>query len=169
MQLNYEIISPRDLTKTEKILLACKGEEFHFLRCEGVLKVRKSLPKVKTLIKIAEAMWRFDQYLEEDDTWEIDRLWREAKTIAGEEAADQLYMAWRDAHSEKLAADERQAVSEWLDGRDVPDELDAISEALGSYRPGFIKALWGETHSTDTLFLYGFQTGADAARRAVMV
>ena len=69
---------------------------------------------------------------------------------------------------EKLDAEDKRDAAAWLQGHDIPDELDAICDTIGTYRPGFIKALWSQTTSTDALFLYGYQTGMEAARKAVL-
>ena len=168
MQFTYELISPKELTKTEKILLACRGEDFCCIRHNGVVKINKALPKPKTVAKIAATMWQYDQLMDEPEAWEIDALWKQLRQIAGETAADQIYQAWSEALREKLDAEDKRAAAEWLQGRDIPDELDAICDTMGSYRPGFIKALWSQTTSTDALFLYGYQTGMEAARKAVL-
>lgn len=167
MKFTYELVSPKELTKTENILLACKGEDFYCIRRNSVVKINKTLPKPKMVVKIAEAMWQFDQLLGCDEAEQIDKLWQQAKQIAGETAADQIYRAWNEALREKLDAENRRAVAEWLRGRDIPDELDAICDTIGTYRPGFIKALWSQTTSTDAIFLYGYHVGMEAARKAV--
>ena len=168
MQFTYELISPKELTKTEKILLACKGEDFCCIRHNGVVKINKALPKPKTLVKIADAMWQFDRLLDCAEAEQMDDLWKQLRQIAGEEAADQIYRAWGEALREKLDAEDKRAAAEWLQDRSIPDELDAICDTIGTYRPGFIKALWSQTTSTDALFLYGYQTGMEAARKAVL-
>ena len=169
MQFTYELVGPQELTKTEKILLACRGEDFCCIRHNGVVKINKALPKPKTLAKIAAAMWEFDRPLNCAEMEQVDELWNQLQQIAGENAAEQIYAAWREAIREKLDAEDKRAAAKWLQGRTIPDELDAISDTIGSYRPGFIKALWSQTASADALFLYGYQTGMEAARKAVMV
>ena len=94
----------------------------------------------------------------------MDDLWKQLRQIAGEEAADQIYRAWGEALREKLDAEDKRDAAAWLQGRNIPGELDAICDTIGTYRPGFIKALWSQTTSTDALFLYGYQIGMEAAR-----
>ena len=93
MQFTYELVGPQELTKTEKILLACRGEDFCCIRHNGVVKINKALPKPKTLVKIAGAMWQFDRLLECAEAEQMDDLWKQLRQIAGEEAADQIYRA----------------------------------------------------------------------------
>lgn len=167
MQFAYELVSLKELTRTEKILLACKGKEFCFIRHNGVVKINKALPKPKTLVKIADAMWQFDHLLSCDESWQMDELWHRVKRIAGEDAAAQLYAAWSEALHEKLDAEDKQDAAEWLLTHDIADELDAICDTIGTYRSGFIKALWSLTTRTDAIFLYGYQVGMEAAKKAV--
>ena len=168
MQFTYEVISPKELTKTEKILLACKGEDFCCIRRNGVVKINKTLPNPKAVVKIAAAMWQFDHLLDCAEAEQMHDLWKQLQQIAGEAAAVQIHSAWIEALREKLDAEDKRASAEWLQDRSIPDELDAICDTIGSYRPGFIKALWSQTTSTDALFLYGYQTGMEAARKAVL-
>lgn len=168
MQFAYELVSLKELTKTEKILLACKGEDFCCIRHNGVVKINKALPKPKTLVKIAGHMWQFDQLQDCAETEQMDDFWKQLRQIAGEEAADQIYRAWSEALREKLDAEDKRDASAWLQGRDVPAELDTICDTIGTYRPGFIKALWRQTASTDAIFLYGYQVGMEAAKKAVL-
>lgn len=168
MQFAYELVSPKELTKTEKILLACKGKEFYFIRHNGVVKINKALPKPKTLVKIADAMWQFDHLLDCDESWQMDELWQRVKRIAGEDAAVQLSAAWSEALHEKLDAEDKRDAAEWLQAHSIPDELDAVSDTIGVYRSGFIKALWSLTMRADAIFLYGYQVGMEAAQKAVL-
>lgn len=166
MQLTYELISPQELTKTEKILLACKGEDFCCIRHNGVVKINKALPNPEAVVEIAGAMWQFGRLLDCAEAERMDNLWEQLRQIAGEVAANQIYAAWSEALREKLDAEEKSAAAEWLQGRNIPDELDAICDTIGTHLPGFIKALWSQTTSTDAIFLYGYQTGMDAVRKA---
>lgn len=168
MQFTCELVSFKELTKTEKILLACKSEEFYCIRHNGVVKINKGLPKPKTLVKIADAMWQFDHLLDCAEAAQMDDLWQRVKQIAGETAADQIYRAWSEAIREKLDAEDKRDAAEWLQDRDILDELDAICDTIGTYRPGFIKALWSLTTRTDAIFLYGYQVGMEAAKKAVL-
>ena len=164
MQFTYDLLSPTELSKTEKIILALKGENFCCIRHNGVVKINKALPKPKTLVKIAGAMWQFDRLLDRAEAAQMDDLWKQLRQIAGEEAADQIYRAWGEALREKLDAEDKRDAAAWLQGRNIPGELDAICDTIGTYHPGFIKALWNQTTSTDAIFLYGFQTGMAVAR-----
>lgn len=164
MKLNYELVSNQELTKTEKILLACNGDDFCFIRYNGVLKINKALPNPKTLAKIAETMWQFDHLLDFTEEEQMDELLQRVKQIAGKEAAVQLNSAWIEAVREKLDGEYNRAAAEWLHGRDILGNLDAIE----TYNHGIIKALWRQSNSTDAIFLYGYQTGVEAARKAVL-
>lgn len=161
MKLNYEFVSHQELTETEKIILDLRGEDFCFIRRNGVLKINKALPKPKTLARIAATMWQFDTFLDFTEEAQVDELWQLVKQIAGENAAVQLTMAWNEDLREKREAEYMRTAAEWLQGIDITDELDSI----GSYRPGFISAVWKQTHSTDAIFLYGYQAGMEAACR----
>lgn len=168
MQFTYELVSHQELTKTEKIILACKGEDFFCIRHNGVVKINKAIRKAKTVAKLAAAMWQFDQLLDCAEAEQMDELLRQVEQIAGVAAAVQINSAWNEALHEKLEAEDRKAAAEWIQGRSIKDELDAISDTIGSYHPGFIKALWRHTTSPDAIFLYGYQTGMEAARKAAM-
>lgn len=165
MQFTYEIISSSELTKADRVLLALKGEEFYFFRSKGIVKINKAQPKVASLVKIGTAMWQIDRLLDSVDAEAMDKLWREAEEIAGEEAAAQLYRAWSTALDEKMEREATRAAKEWMEGRNIIDDLDTISDAV-EYSSKFLKALWRETTDTDAIFVYGYQLGLQAARKA---
>ena len=169
MQLHYELIGPKELTKTERMLLACSGEEFFFLRRNGVLLINKGLRSPKRLTKIATDLWRHEGFGTEQDTDEINDHYNRVLEIAGKEAAYQLLSTWNEAFQEKMEAGSKREASEWIQNNDILDELDAISETEGAYRPDFIKALWSQTKSTNALFLYGYQKGMEAAGKGVAI
>ena len=164
MQFVYDIVSTKELTSTERMILALRGEEFTFLRSKGVVKINAALPKVATLVKIAKSMWEIDRLLDSVDGEIMDGLWKKVKKIAGEDAASHLYRAWGDALQEKLEKDAEIAAKDWLHGRNLADEMDSISDAV-EYSSRFIKALWRETTDTDAIFVYGYQLGLQAARQ----
>ena len=165
MQLNYLLISPKELSKIEEIIFSYSSKPFCFFRRKGVLLINQELRKPQTLAKIAADLWKHDQLQDDQGESEIDSLCDQVLEIAGNEAAYQLIDTWRDALHEKLDAQNKAAAAEWLQGRDILDELDSIGD---SYRPGFIEALWSATRSTDAIFLYGYQAGMEAARKAAM-
>ena len=165
MQLNYLLISPKELTEIEEIIFSCSRKPFCFFRRKDVLLINQELRKPQTLAKIAADLWKHDQLQDDQGASEIDSLCDQVREIAGNEAAGQLLDAWRDALHEKLDAQNKAAAAEWLQSRDILDELDSIGD---SYRPGFIEALWSATRSTDAIFLYGYQAGMEAARKAAI-
>lgn len=166
MKLVCEFVSYQELSAAERVIIACSGEEFCFLRYGGVLKINRALPKQKTLVKIAQAMWQIDHLLEGESADRMDDLWQQAKTIAGDDGAMQLYSAWHQALKEKLDAENKEAAKAWLDGRNVPDELDAIGD-LCNYSSGLLNALWAiskrSSDAINAIFLYGCQIGMEAA------
>ena len=161
MELKIEFISRKELSEVEKLLLELKKERFFFLRYKGVVKVNKELPK--SVSEIASEMWKYDFLLDSDGEQKVDALLQRVKQLAGEDAAAQLQGVWIEALREKLDAENKAAASEWLQGRDIIDDIDSI----GSYNPGFISALWNLTRNVDTIFLHGYQTGMEAGRKAV--
>ena len=168
MQLNYMIISPQELTEIEEIIFSYSSKPFCFFRSKGVLLFNQELRKPQTLAKIAAGLWQHDQLQDDQGASEIDSLCDQVREIAGNEAAGQLLDAWRDALHEKLDAQNKAAAAEWLQDRDILDELDSIGDTDDSYRPGFIEALWSATRRTDAIFLYGYKAGMEAARKAAM-
>lgn len=167
MELKYEFVSMQEMDSLDKAILALRGEDFYFLRRNGVLQINSSLANHEELTQIAKAMWQFDHLLNEDDSEKMDALWNQAKRIVGADATDQLYHAWGEALHEQLDAENKAAAREWLSGRNVPSEIDAICDITDAYRPGFIKAIWSESRNTDALFLYGYYAGVEAARMEV--
>lgn len=168
MQLNYLLISPKELTEIEEIIFSCSRKPFCFFRRKDVLLINQELRKPQTLAKIAADLWQHDQLQDDQGASEIDSLYDQVREIAGNEAAGQLLDTWREALHEKLDAQNKAAAAEWLRDMDILDELDSIGAASDSYRPGFIEALWSATRSTDSIFLYGYQAGMEAARKAAM-
>lgn len=169
MQLNYLIISHQELTEIEEIIFSCSRKPFCFFRRKGVLLINKELRNPKILAKIATDLWQHDQLQDDQGVSEINSLSDLVREIAGNEAASQLLDTWRDALHEKLDAENKAAAAEWLRNLDIIDELDSIGAASDSYRPGFIEALWNATRRTDAIFLYGYQAGMEAARKAAFV
>ena len=166
MPLNYMIISPQELTEIEEIIFSCSRKPFCFFRRKDVLLINQELGKPQTLAKIAAVLWQHDQLQDDQGASEIDSLCDKVREIAGNEAAGQLLDTWRDALHEKLDAQNKAAAAEWLQDRDILDELDSIGD---SYRPGFIEALWSATRRTDAIFLYGYKAGMEAARKVALV
>ena len=164
MQFVYDIVSTKELTSTERMILALRGEEFTFLRSKGVVKINAAMPKVASLVKIAKSMWEIDRLLDSVDGEIMDGLWKKVKKIAGEDAASQLYKAWGDALQEKLEKEAEIAAKDWLCGRNLSEEMDSISDTV-EYSSRFIKALWRETTDTDAVFVYGYQLGLQSARQ----
>ena len=164
MQFVYDIVSTKELTSTERMILALRGEEFTFLRSKGVVKINAAMPKVASLVKLAKSMWEIDRLLDSVDGEIMDGLWKKVKKIAGEDAASKLYKAWGDALQEKLEKEAEIAAKDWLCGRNLSEEMDSISDAV-EYSSRFIKALWRETTDTDAIFVYGYQLGLQAARQ----
>ena len=109
MKLNYELVSHKELTETEKIILALRGEDFCFIRHNGVLRINKALPKPKTLARIAAAMWQFDTLLDYTEEAQMDELFQRVKQIAGENAAAQINRTWNEALREKRAREKKRA------------------------------------------------------------
>ena len=107
--MNYELVSHKELTETEKIILALRGEDFCFIHHKGVLKINKALPKPKTLARIAAAMWQFDTLLDCTEEAQMDELYQRVKHIAGENAASQINRAWNEALREKRAREKKRA------------------------------------------------------------
>ena len=164
MQFVYDIVSTKELTSTERMILALRGEEFTFLRSKGVVKINAAMPKVASLVKLAKSMWEIDRLLDSVDGEIMDGLWKKVKKIAGEDAASKLYKAWGDALQEKLEKEAEIAAKDWLCGRNLSEEMDSISDTV-EYSSRFIKALWRETTDTDAVFVYGYQLGLQAARQ----
>ena len=163
MKLNHLIISPKELTEIEKIVFSCSGKPFCFFRRKGVLLINKELDKTETLAELAADLWKHDQLQDTKGELEVDSIFSRVQEIAGSEAASQLLREWNDALHEKLDAENKAAASEWLRGRDIIDDLDAIE----NYTPGIVSALWSLTRSTDAVYLFGYHAGMEAARKAV--
>lgn len=167
LELKHEFVSTQELSSMDRVFFALRGWDFYFRYSNSVLHINSSLANHDELIQIAVAMWQFDHLLNEYDSESMDALWNNAKRIAGADAADQLCQAWRDALHEKLDSEAKKEAMEWLSGRNIPDELDALSGITDDYQPGLIDAIWRESRSTDALFLYGYYAGYKAARMEV--
>lgn len=109
MKLDYAFVSHQELTEIEKIIFSLRGEDFCFIRYNGVLKINKALPKPKTLARIAAAMWQFDTLLDCTDEAQMDELYQRVKQIAGENAAAQINRAWNEALRENRAGKKKRA------------------------------------------------------------
>lgn len=169
MELVCECVGYRELSNEERLLVALSGERFTFIHFDGVLKINRALPKLKALEKAARALWQIDRL--PDDMWdeELERICDEITRIAGTGAAVQLHKEWSWVRSKRLEAQKRAAAKAWLEARDLTDYLDHICDTTGGYDPGFIDALWAESHSSNALFAYGYQMGLEAAARAAAV
>ena len=165
MEFTYTITA--ELNSLERMTLALKDEPFYFIRMEGrTVKINPSLPA--EVVDIGLEMWSIDRLMDEEDSNPMDALYARLQKVCGETGADQLYHEWSRDLQSKLAAENRAEANAWLEEYDVSDELDAICDRRGTYKPGFIEALWNLTRDTNAIFLYGYQVGMEAAKKAVL-
>ena len=169
LQLNYVAVSSKELSKTEKLILACKGEDFGAILFDGVLKVNKDLKKPKKLEKIIRKVWEYDHLLTIEDSDTFDRLYTEVCTTWGKELWEQIYEAWSRTLRKSLAdQDERNAV-ELLEQYSGVDIIDSICDAFPGYSASLLKAMYRVSGDVSAIFAYGFQMGAQHAGKAVAV
>ena len=156
MEFKYTITA--ELTSIERMTLALRGEPYYFVRADdGTVKINPDLPA--EVLSIGGEMWRIDHLMEEEDTVRIDELRLRLKKICGEVGADQLYLEWNKDLHRKLKEDARMEAREWLEGMNIADELDAISDERGTYNPGLLDALWELSGNVGAIFLYGYLMG----------
>lgn len=165
LQLNYVLVSYKDLTKTERIRIACNGHDFGAILTDGILKVNKDLRKPKTLEKIVRKLFEIDHRLNCEDDGLVDRLYHDVRETWGSELWDQIWEAWGDTLDAKLAAEAKSEAAGWLAryGSDAniqyTDDLDEILDGVNPSVNGVMKAIYSAGCLRD-VFNYGFQMGA---------
>lgn len=161
LKLNYEAISSKDLSQTERIILACKHQEFGAILFHGVLKVNKDLKEPKRLEKLVRKMFAVDHPITEAESAEWDALYEEICSTWGEELWKQLREAWGDTLDAKLAAEAREAATVWLDQYGDTGYTDSIDELAPGLRDDVIRAIYFASKDIRAVFNYGFQMGAN--------
>lgn len=160
LQLNYVVVSSKELSNVEKMLLACKGQEFGAILFNGVLKINKDLKKPKKLEKLVRKMFEVDHLLscEDDALW--DMLYEEICTNWSEELWTQLRTARGDTLKAKLEVEAKEAAALWLEQYGNIDYTDSIDELLFDFRSDVIRAIYSVSRDIRMVFNYGFQMGA---------
>ena len=167
LQLNYVVISSKELTKTERIILACQGEDFGAILSNGILKVNKDLKKPKKLEKIVRRMFDVDHLLEGESAELFDELYLEVYAIWGKFLWHQIYRAWSDTLGAKLKADDKAKAAAWLEQYGNVSYTDSLDELMPDFRCGVLDAIYSESRCIWDIFNYGFQMGAQYGTKAV--
>lgn len=159
LQLNYAVISSKELSKTDKVLLACRGQDFGAILSDGVLKINKDLKKPKKLEKLVRKMFEVDHLL----SWEDDALWdmlyEEICTNWSKELWTQLRAAWGDTLHAKMDAEAKEAASIWLEQYGSVDYTDSIEDLMPDFRSDVLRAIYSASMDIRDIFNYGFQMG----------
>ena len=160
LQLNYVVVSSKDLSKTERIILACRGQEFGAILTDGILKVNKDLKKPKKLEKLVRQMFEVDHLLSSEDDALWDMLYEEICTGWSKELWLQIRTAWGDTLQAKLNAEYDTAANAWLAQYGNVDYTDHIDDLIPNSCSGVIKSIYESSRDIRDIFNYGFQMGA---------
>ena len=169
LQLNYVVISSKELSKADRILLACKGEDFGAVLSNGILKVNKDLKKPKKLEKIVRRMFGVDHFLEGESADLFDDLYHEVCAVWGEYLWSQIYRAWADTLTAKIKADNKADAAAWLEQYGDISYSDSLDDLMPDFRSGVIDAIFAKSKDLRDIFNYGFQMGARYGAKAVTV
>lgn len=169
LQLNYVVVSSKDLSKMDKIHLACRGEDFGAILSDGVLKVNKDLKKPKKLEKLVRKMFEVDHLLSFEDDELFDMLYDEIRTNWGDEVWLQIRTAWGDTLTQKLKAEDESKAAAWLEQYGDVAYTDSINDLMPGFRSGVMEAIYSASRDIRDIFNYGFQMGAQYGAKAVMV
>lgn len=167
LQLNYVVISSKELSRTEKIRLACKGHEFGAVLTDGVLKVNKDLKKPKKLEKLVRKMFEVDHLLSSEDDELMDMIYEEICKNWGEELWIQIRNAWGDTLQIKLEAEDKRKAATWLEQYGDVSYTDSIDDLMPDFRSGVIEAIYSKSRDLRDIFNYGFQMGAQYGAKEV--
>ena len=168
MNLKYELIEEKNLTHAERIILACRGMEFMFLRYNEVLKINAALPHVDELVGLAKRLWTVDCVETDEDERLTENVYNEVEKLAGEDAAGALWRAWHDAAESYRKSENNAKARAWYAEYYDLDAFDAIP----GYDSGFIEALvhvayeQKSDHRPDSyaaVFLWAYNLGREAA------
>jgi len=169
LQLNYILISSKELSKADRIVLACKGEDFGAILSGGILKVNNDLKKPKKLEKIVRRMFEVDHLLEGKSADLFDELYHQVCAAWGESLWHQIYRAWSDTLGAKLKADDKAKAAAWLEQYGDVSYTDSLDDLMPDFRSGVIDAIFAESRDLRDIFNYGFQMGAQYGTKAVAV
>ena len=169
LQLNYILISSKELSKADRIRLACSGEDFGAILSDGVLKVNKDLKKPKKLEKIVRQMFEVDHLLGGESADMFDDLYHEVCAVWGECLWSQIRQAWGDTLTAKMKADDKAKAAAWLGQYGDVSYTDSLDDLMPDFRSRVIDAIFAESRDLRDIFNYGFQMGAQYGAKAVEV
>lgn len=167
LQLNYVVVSSKELSRTEKVILACRGQDFGAILTDGVLKVNKDLKKPKKLEKLVRKMFEVDRLLEGADEELFDELYLEVCSNWSKELWTQIYNAWGDTLNAKMKAEDEAKAAAWLEQYGDVGYTDSIDELLPDFRSGVMESIYSASKDIRDIFNYGFQMGAQYGAKAV--
>lgn len=169
LQLNYVVVSSKELSRSERVHFACRGEDFGAILSDGVLKVNKDLKKPKKLEKIVRKMFEVDHLLEGASSDLFDDLYHEVCENWGDYLWSQLWMAWSKTLDAKLDSEYKSKAVVWLEQYGDVDYSDAIDDLMPDFRSGVMEAIYSKSRDIRDIFNYGFQMGAQYGAKVVMV
>ena len=159
LQLIYMVTSSKNLTKTERIRLALKGEDFGVILSDGILKVNKDLEKPKKLEKLVRKMFEVDYLLSDADDDLFNMLYDEIRSNWGDEVWRQIRSAWSDTLAQKMRIEEKTEASAWLEQYGNIAYTDSVDDMIPDFRSGVIEAIYSTSGNIRDVFNYGFQLG----------
>lgn len=167
LQLNYVVISSKELSRSERVHFACRGEDFGAILTDGVLRVNKDLKKPKKLEKIVRKMFEVDHLLEGESAELFDNLFNEVCSTWGDYLWFQIRRAWSDTLQAKLDGEDRSDAAAWLEQYGNIDYTDSLDQLIPNFRNGVMKAIYSSSGDIRDIFNYGFQMGAQYGTKEV--
>lgn len=160
LKLNYVLVSYKDLTKSERIRIACKGHDFGAILTDGILKVNKDLRKPKKLEKIVRKLFEIDHLISSEEAGPVDGLYHDVCETWGVELWSQIWEAWADTLHAKLDAEDKLEATAWIERYGDVSYTDALDDLMPDFRSGVMEAIYSASRDIRDIFNYGFQMGA---------
>ncbi|MGM9628214.1 MAG: hypothetical protein ACI3V4_09015 [Faecousia sp.] len=186
MTLNLVKTTYADLDSTARCVLALRNKPFFFVRMQSTLYMNKNMKGVRKLTAAIETMWKYDFMANEEIMAEVDAAYDTISQIAGKEAASQAFEAWSEMADESRKARASEKAIEWVTtvyetmSEEAWDEICAAGYDSIFVRHGLSQAFWNlrDQHPNspkykenfknwaDAAFVYGYQIGKEAAKKA---
>lgn len=187
MKLNLVKTTYADLGSTARCVLALRNKPFFFVRMQNTLYMNKSMKGIRKLTAAIETMWKYDFMANEEIMAEMDAAYDTISQTAGKEAAGQALKAWSEMAEESRNARAKAEALEWITTvYEKMTDADWDEMYAAGYSSSFIEdGLWrafSQLHSDHpdrpgyrdwsgkasvAAFVYGYQIGKEAARKAV--
>lgn len=182
MELKYRVVDRAEIDPWVLDGFNIMNEPFCFWFNRGTLYINKDLGHREKVLEAIGMLWEHEVI--DDETEErFDRAYKALVAVIGEAAAYQAWQEWMRAAKASREAKARERAGRFLSDVWEKTSVDSLEQMHG-YDYGFLNAIFFEVSARqrtdkrykdcyqverDAIFLYAYQCGVEAGRKAVMV